>query len=204
MKNKRGVSYVAAILLTLIAIAIAGMIYGFLIQNVSRLGNIASKCGSDSYLKIEDGCYLEDEKYNLLYLYLYRPITNEQEQTSFIVKFYLDGASKIVYFNNLTFYEYKNGNINKTKGKLESGEGRSFIILLDPYEINGSEIKEISVNAIFKDGKQEFSCGFIENFKIKECKNLDIRNIENLESYQMQVQDGTNRISIIPTYNLPW
>jgi len=178
--KKRGIAYVEAILLILVGMAILSLISVFLIQNISKI-KFSSICNEFDYLKIEDACISTDQ--NLLYLFLSRPI-QAKGNISFSLKI-KNGFSKVLEFNNETFFEYFDSKIYSADSNINPGEGKSFIIFLDH---NSSKIEEISVNVVKIGKNTKVSCDFGHDFKIKNCSNLSIENIQDIIMHQQARQ----------------
>jgi hypothetical protein len=180
--GERGIEYIEAILLILIGLAIIALISGFLIQNISKI-RFASACDQFDYLNIEDAC-ISNSKPTFLYLFLSRPLQAKGNITfSLRIR---NGYSKIIEFDNKTFFEYMDGNLYLADPNIKAGEGKGFVIFLDYYNI--SNFEEINVNVIKVDKVRE-NCSFGQSFKIKNCSNLIIKSIPNLTSNKEEEQE---------------
>ncbi|MEM1577556.1 MAG: hypothetical protein QXQ30_00370 [Candidatus Pacearchaeota archaeon] len=199
---KKGVEFLGVILIILIAIALAGIVYGLISPYINKLNNIGSYCKVNDFFIIEEACSYKIDNYDILYIFLYRPLASELDQTYFLVKLFVDGKKINIAFDNRTFFEYYNGEIKNGSGKIEKGEGKSFIIILNPYNISHLNIKALAISMVGKKDNIEFSCGFTDEIKINECKGIKINNIGEINIENLENLKNNNKDQKI--LNLPW
>jgi len=188
--NKKGIEYVEVVLLILVGVAILALLSGFLIQNIFKI-NFSNICNEFDYLVIEDSCINNSKPY-LLYLFLSRPI-QARGDISFSLKI-TNGYSKVIEFNNETFFEYYDGNLSLGDPNIKPGEGKSFVVFLDFYNI--SNFEEISVNVIKINKNKKENCESGKSFKIKNCSNFNIKNLPNINISFTQPEE--NKVLFLP------
>lgn len=202
--NRKASEFIGTILLILAALAITGLVYGLTSQHIHKLNNIASHCKINDFFIIEDACVYEisEKNYSILYLFIYRPIASEMNQTNFLIKLILEGKKLNLAFDNRSFFEYEENKIKNASSKIEKGEGKSFIIILNFYNITSLDVKEIAISMVGKKDNIEFSCSFGNEIKVKRCKEIKIENIDDIKIENIDILNNkTNGDKIL---NLPW